>query len=180
MSQRAGQNRPWFTGLAESIKQAFAEFLAVPTGIIIGIKRDANRRNGRSFIKIERLSNSSTPSSRWRSSPPNPCNTRSLPRYSVPLPSCIRECRKNTGREWRTCCYASCRCWETTHSELDNALSALLQMLTLHNRLEIASLIKKAQSELQQSWASSIPDPLVFRAEYLFVDAEMNLLPLSL
>ncbi|HUZ96120.1 MAG TPA: hypothetical protein VMU57_14530 [Edaphobacter sp.] len=34
MSRRAGQDRPWFTDLAESIRLAFAEFLALPTGII--------------------------------------------------------------------------------------------------------------------------------------------------
>lgn len=36
MSRRAGQDRPWFAGVAESIHQAFAEFLAVPTCIIAG------------------------------------------------------------------------------------------------------------------------------------------------
>lgn len=36
MSRRAGQDRPWFTGVVESIYQAFAEFLTVPTGIIAG------------------------------------------------------------------------------------------------------------------------------------------------
>ena len=35
MSHRVGIDRPWFRGLAESIQQAFAEFLAVPTAIII-------------------------------------------------------------------------------------------------------------------------------------------------
>jgi uncharacterized membrane protein len=37
MSRRAGQDRPWFADLAESVRLAFAEFLAFPTGIVLSL-----------------------------------------------------------------------------------------------------------------------------------------------